>query len=431
MALNDPSVDPTRGALTKSKDLPAEVWLMALDHLGRRDLTSVCGVSRNLRALAQPLLYRFATFGRFGLHFPTAPNPFPFTDLPELHQDALSEREQRKIIEGLRRLDLKEHAVRDCDTFRTMWTQKKPLYPDVLWIELARKGRAPLFCPGDEEDDETGHWYWKLYPWKYRDSRDQRRPHPALIDAWSFDPFRDGLADCSFLDMMKPPAVMARKVVVRNAQVVRDQGDVYSDNLLPWASYAQDLVVVVNSADMSTRSAFYLPCRAFKSTYYTPHDKWSLRPTPTDNLSIETLTIVFWAGSGATTWVPPCSHYKATLKPDPQEMCCAVAKVFEALTNLLTEMNGLLKVTVVNADAITYPPTERFYGDPTPIADELDQKFRVMATLEQEIYDFLLEDPLLWVKTLSMREWIAKEEWEDVFSREEILPFLEAESARE
>lgn len=93
----------------------------ALEHCVRqsraRRLAQLHAVSEFFLAFTHPFFYRFGTFSRYGLHFPHAPTPYPSLDLPELGNAELYGEERRRLLEGIRRLELNKHTTHDCSAF--------------------------------------------------------------------------------------------------------------------------------------------------------------------------------------------------------------------------------------------------------------------------------------------------------------------------
>lgn len=116
-------------ATSTAPQLPAELLLSAVSHLRRHDLAQVCKANSYIRSLARPLFYRFGTITKFGLHFPGAPSPYPFLDLPELGYASLSSDTLERITSCLRQVDLPTYTASDCAAYWNLGLEDKVWKP--------------------------------------------------------------------------------------------------------------------------------------------------------------------------------------------------------------------------------------------------------------------------------------------------------------
>lgn len=400
------------------KELPNEVWLNVLGHLGRHDLASISRSNKALRELARPLFYKFATFSRVGLHFPNAPNPYPFTDLPEFGQVALPREERKRIVADLRRLEVRPHTLDDCSMFKFMSRQSLHVNLDVLWIEMVPYNTERKHAPKRSSTAAS------MAPFSWNQDagpRDAIR-HPAIVDEWASDLYGYTLASCGFDSRLS--SATARKVVIRNALI---GGRANRDCRLPETDRTKDFVLVVNSAHMSRRSLTGSPC----ATDWGHHESWHFGPSPDDDDDLENLTIVFWTGSPESRWVPPCGHDREEVASGASNgtKCFAVFNVWNGIMELVSAYPKLRHLTVVNAEAFVswYAETsssgveDNVHGstrDVFGLYERLRSHFDRHHAYKQARFDIL-----------RMGEWARRGEWDDVFASQEIRPFLEAEQA--
>lgn len=193
--------------------LPVEIWQMAFDHLDQSDLFSLRGVNSSIDSIARPLLYRYGQFTRLGLHFPGAPNLYPFTSLPELNQVALEAAELDKLARNLRRIEIQPHKNESCSTvFKGLWPKAVQLAADVLWfaVEHAPEERLQAWAkpafPGCFV--HTDYWHSTLRTEGHPGASDENAPIDTAC-----------LKTCSYLDEPDLWSIKVRKVVIREAYV--------------------------------------------------------------------------------------------------------------------------------------------------------------------------------------------------------------------
>ncbi|EJT45927.1 hypothetical protein A1Q1_05599 [Trichosporon asahii var. asahii CBS 2479] len=214
--------------------------------------------------------------------------------------------------------------------------------------------------------------------------------------------------------------------------------------------------------------------------------RWGFAPfdITTCCYTIRRMTIVFWSGSPDTPWTPPCGHFHGhpiTGENEASSTCSAYTRMWFDLVEF-AQQTALERMTIVNGDALAIPPgapSDQTRIDPL---SELRQRilgpFEGRAPVEPEVansdYDAAQSDseggdlepaessdgesdysqsqsdggygsdPGEWdgwtlghkdnldsgrppqLLISSMAEWIESGEWEDVFSRKEIQPYLNA-----
>lgn len=403
------------------KQLPAEVWLMVFDFLGRHDITSVCGVNRAFRSIARPLLYRFATFSRLGLHFPNAVNPYPFTDLTEIGQFALPSVKLNRIASDLRRLEMRLHEMRDCNTFEMLCPEARKITVDVLWLEVVRWPEEGLF-----EDDMLPYPGCFVHT-EYARGVDMSSAGANLREL-PLD--RDCLRGCGYLDAVWFSS--ARKVVVRGAQTQWELPEEEYD--IAGAHAAAEYVLVVDSAHTWSRQPRQPTCASGPGN--APVWGFSPLPTAAQDRSIRHLTIVFWTGAPDAQWVPPCGHYTAPelKRHGGENVCAAQARLWGALVATAKNRPRLQQVTLVNTEAMAEQPAEQPVKEAGSSAAAASARERrpgrsdVAAELQRLVAGGMADVPAAERPRFEMQtldSWIARGQWEDVFSRSEIAPFLQ------
>lgn len=408
--------------------LPTEVWLSVFDHLQRRDLVQVAAVSRHWRAMAKPLFYRHGTFSRAGLQFPHADHPLPFTDFPEFRHTPLPAAERGLISANLRRLEVRAHDWRDCEMFRRLSKERLKLKVDVLWFELVR---------WKEEEYVYGSSRLPMFPAstchiRYNFDQPMTLEESLATNALSVN--KDHIMRCGYIDCGDLWRCEARKIVFRNAQMHHHRGRDYPVPAVRWAS---DYVLVIDSATL------WNP---------VPRDRicnsgWSFSPIPKLGNTITSLTIIFWTGDPEAKWITPCGCYTDAYYQTREHWhpCRSKWAPWHDLGQTLYKVRNVRRITVVNVDGIMEQPPQ-----PPPRTGELadlelalvrpnsvDNTRNVVEGTPREIveqvfarasrlYEFAWKRPKFEV--ITMDQWLERDEWDDVFSREEMRPFLGAKS---
>lgn len=394
-------------AILTAPKLPAEVLLCVFCHLRRHDLAQVCKVNSYFRQLARPLFYRFGTFTKFGLHFPGAPNPYPYLDIPELGVERLSPEEITRISSNLREVDVWQHSPSDCYAFQNAIEGCKPRNVDVLHVAAAQR---LLEAYGEEI-------YWGEFP------HDIAFPRSAL-DNWDRQCVCSECAPhCFFLSLMERSASKLGKVVLREAPLGWHEGFYGMDLPELWPS--REFVAVLDSHDITDHADTVWDCQQVF---------WGLQPL----WPAPTVTIVLWTGAAGGHWMPPCVHFDHLFdeNPDPADEVDPDAEVAEGAQPVCDAMARFWRDTgkrlppgkcttlrIVNAAAIldSYPNGEERYERRILSLDSIRE--HIMEGAREEAWGGPKSSHRHWegeVQFLTMEEWIATGDWEDVFTREEM-----------
>ncbi|EKD02275.1 hypothetical protein A1Q2_03422 [Trichosporon asahii var. asahii CBS 8904] len=401
--------------------LPVELWDLVCDKLGREDLAQLRGVSKFFLSFTRPFFYRFGTFSRLGVHFPYAPTPYPSLDLPELGNARLCGEERQRLLNGIRRLELMKHTTQACNAFYglggEMLIRKSKV--DVLYIELHKCLHHEDFegtLPGAFTHDDYDGFCQE--PATVADARDEAHPRP------------DCRTVCHMLRNEDYGALglIPRKVVIRNAPVRWNEPDQPErDRFRRWPS-GEEFTVVLDSAD---RWHWYdyengdLPrrfdCRLVPS--------WGFRPKPA--ATAEKLTVVFWQPltDAELPWLPPCGHFFGTCdaRSRTQSKCRAIFKILVGIAGVLAG-SRIRHVTIVGAErigALRYGNLLSHKTDPDLVCIPLHdiQSFMVEA-IETTCRKFNLPQWTGKIDYVTFADWVKKDDWEDVFKRREVRPWL-------
>ncbi|EJT45913.1 hypothetical protein A1Q1_05638 [Trichosporon asahii var. asahii CBS 2479] len=399
---------PTKAATPK---LPAELLLSVFSHLRRHDLAQVCKANSYLRSLARPLFYHFGTLTKFGLHFPGAPSPYPFLDLPELGHASFSSDALERLSADLRAIDLPAHLPSDCAAYRNLKMEDLPCHPEVLRIQCAVRVLE------DHDEEAPGGDFPHIEPFP-----SERRCEHAV------DGSCDCVHDCSYRRceyycFFRSFLVFNKtfdKVVLRDGPMAMFY---YDDRRLPEVRPRKEFVAVLDSHDITKTGDHVHGCDIIT---------WGLRPF----WGSQVVTVVLWTGSPERGWIPPCikgSHERwmsptAAGNDEGFQRECQGMEFFWAD---MGEQIGFLKasgpacttVRIVNALSIiechvSYD-TGEYRKRRIRSTGSIESAFREGArdALRGEDWE---GDVQFW----TMEEWVALGEWEDVFTRKEIEPFL-------
>lgn len=407
-----------------SPALPAELLVLAFSHLRRDDLAQVCQANSHLRRLARPLLYRFGTYSQFGLHFPGAPNPYPFADRPESDTARLDESELRKLGSQISELSILVHHPSECASFSALdsETSSIPTEVEVLRIDCAPDAVANTITYDGEESTPTGD-----LPHTTVDLRD-RSGSWDYLDSESDD--GDGIGSlercyhckcpCLYLKPL-PSSLRLDKLVLRDPPIFH----ISCEECLEPTIFRpeKEFVAVLNSAPIAY---------GFGEVSYCPFDGGlrGLKPFP----CAKTITIIMWTGTAdaEAVWRPVC---QVDFDPDESHECSAMEEFWQSTAMEIGKSELQCEtLRIVNAAALI--ESAEYDRDCYQRVQVRNERRRTdMAPLEAEIREQIeygrksrgVPAGTQWtgeVQFLSMKEWVALDEWEDVFTRKEMEPFL-------
>lgn len=391
--------------------LPVELLQTIFNHLRPHDIAQVCKANSHLRHVARPLFYRFGTFTKFGLHFPGALSPYPFLDVPEIGVTALDASSRGRLLSKCKQLTIPPHTPSECAIFRNLELNESPTKIEVLRIECAVRIM------------EDG-WVYPTGDF----------PHTEAYPATTQEDDGNGCHHCKFpCFFMKPllSSLQADKVVLRDPALgLRDVWD----DCLPSFQPAKEFFAVLHSEPISDGIGYVMSCETIS---------WGIRPY----WSAPLVTIVMWTGSPANTeWLPPCmnpnlyidSHYDPHTPgtdSDLEDMewpCYAADKLWSSTGRHLARAgNRCNTLRIVNATATIafykFGKDGEYSSKQQCDTSDIERTIRAGAR-----HYFRNKKDKKWtgvIQFLSMEEWVALGEWEDVFTRKEIAPFLAEKQA--
>lgn len=390
--------------------LPVELLLSIFGHLRRHDLAQVCKANSYLRHLARPLFYRFGTFTKFGLHFPGAPSPYSFLNLPEI-DNGLEDSELGAIVSKIKELRILPHDPSECAIFRSLQLEQRASTVEVLRIDCYVR------IIGDTDEEHLTGDLPRTTSWPATDDDDESDCHHCKYP-------------CLFMKSVLL-SLQANKVVLRNPpQGVRDDA---SDRCLSPFKPVREFIAVLNSEPISEALGHVEDCSFVN---------WGIRPF----WCAQVVTIVLWTGSRDEDWLPACQcarHY--CFEPDVTPMVpgpdgkrmgryCESMKTFWRFTGFDIGEFGtrcaLLRIVnaIATVESFRYGKLgQSFENRRVRDVAAIEECIREGATMAHELKKKRGEDTVLWnevVEFLSMEEWAALGEWEDVFTRREMEPFL-------
>lgn len=405
--------------------LPVELWRMICDRLGRDDLAQLRGVSKFFLVFTRPFFYRSGTFSQYGVCFPHAPNPFPSLDLPALGNIKFQGEERKRLLDGIRRLELKKHTTLACNTFfglegeMLIWKTKV----DVLYIELYKclhheDFEGTLIGAFTHDDEDSG---FCQDPVAVGDASNEDYPRPECRTICHMLRSHGGRGALS---------VHPRKVVVRNAPVRWIEPDQPERHRFRRWPNGEEYTVVLDSADRWHWHDDYhddMPRRY--DCRLVPH--WGFRPKPPTTAS--RLTVVFWQPltEAEFPWLPPCGHFFGTCdnRPRAHSRCHAVLKILAGLASILAGSN-IRHVTIVGAErigALRFGNLLRDRADPDLVCIPVeDTRSCIAETVDRMCRHANLSPWRGKIDYVSFADWVKTGEWEDTFKWKEVQPWLEA-----
>ncbi|EKC99899.1 hypothetical protein A1Q2_05798 [Trichosporon asahii var. asahii CBS 8904] len=395
--------------------LPVELLLSIFSRLRPHDLAQVCKANSHLRAVARPLFYHFGTFTKFGLHFPGAASPYPFLHLPEIGT-GFDDSELEALVPKIKKLTIPSHNPSECAIYQNLQLGPVPNEVEALRIECFVR------ILGDSEDaDLTG-------------DLPHTQPWPEVAgDEGGVECYHCAYP-CQFISPLLS-SMCADKVVLRNPPL----GARYTAAGECLWSYepSQELVVVLNSEPVSYGLGYASDCNG---------TSWGIRPF----WCAQKVTIVLWTGSPDAEWIPACMNAPHCFDPffDPPKTkgpdgekkgyYCEAMKMFWRdlgfqIGRSPTQCTTLRIVNITNTvESFRYGSygqhsANRRIRDTSSVEDNVRAGANVKSSKKSKRKSG--EDENIWegvVQFLSMEEWIAMGEWEDVFTRKEMAPFLTA-----
>lgn len=385
--------------------LPVELLLSIFSHLRPHDLAQVCKANSHLRAVARPLFYHFGTFTKFGLHFPGASNPYPSLDVPEIGVTALNDSSRAHLFSQIQELTILTHTPSECTVFRNLEEKHNPSAVKVLRVECA------LRIMGYADWDPEGGDFTHTKPW------------PAAIEEnyWS------GCFHCEYPCHYLHPllsSLRAEKVVFRDPPIgTGDNEMTCMDEYNP----VREFVAVLHSEPIAMGGGCHVFCGSVR---------WGVRPFWCAPL----VTVILWTGSSDAEWLPACLNAghmtDAECDTDdsdldylsPPRYCDALESLWIDTGEQVALGGHCTRLRIVNAAASW--KSSRWTEDLAQSVRRVSSFSKVKKLVQRGCESALRGTKEKWtgeVQFLSMEEWIALGEWEDVFSRKEMAPFLAKE----
>lgn len=360
--------------------LPAEILLEIFGHLPHEDTRTFLQVNSYFRRIAQPHAYRHGIMTKFGLHFPGATHPYPFSD------EAVTKEKRAWIAKQVQLVDVVPHSELECTSAGSLLRHPpSPFALDVLRLRL-HPGCKEGFCVPDQGD--------KL---------------KTKFTCWSRD-------ECPFLlATLKGFPGQCGSIISRSVSCF-DQSDT------PYLYYAR-----------TRRRVSVLSCRPRPEAESSRERRWpEIGPLSVSGLEFDHLEVIFWTTRPGEAWIPPFETYadgrSGSYSPNDESVWATLAAV---------EVDVDVKqITVVNAGAIVPPGSSKV---------DHETKMQEEHSLCRELQDkraecFLSElrerrpggptsqsDPIKTAyEFITMEEWVCRDNWEDVFTRSEMEPWLRA-----
>ncbi|EJT45916.1 hypothetical protein A1Q1_05641 [Trichosporon asahii var. asahii CBS 2479] len=411
---------PETSVIPTTPRLPAELLLSIFNYLRRHDLAQVSKANSYLRNLARPFFYRFATLSKFGLFFPGARRPYPFLETPGSGPKPCSRKRLKQIASEVREIDIPPHPASDCAIFCNMRMEELPCEAKVLRlgcaVRVVNEDDSPppkLVFTHTEEHAATSEHNGNDYRCR------------CCLD----DPCSACRQQTCFFYSLASSMPLEKVVILDTAMGVDDTFDEEQHlDLYP----SEEFVTVLYSHDITENSDCVYNCK-----YVRP----ALRPYWGTKQS----TVILWTGAPGRAWKPPCDVHQPSSDTPLHSLALAQTETdgnkllpeCHAMNTLWRDLGDQLgtlmaredspKLRIVNATAIVEK-----YIDPADRAKHENRRANITeieASIKRGFKTYrhkrggVLKEQ---VEFLTMEEWIALGEWEDVFTRNEMEPFLTA-----
>lgn len=360
--------------------LPPELLLEIFAHLSHEDMRTIFRVNSHFRRIAQPYAYRYGTMTKFGLHFPNAAHPLPFYDDPDPQAVKTTTEKRDWIAKQLQRIDIVPHSELDCAS-----PPPHILCPSVL--EVLRldwhASSDPGFCI-----PENG----------------SGRMHEYSINVGGCAMLNTVLRNC-------PQGY--NQVIARGLPRPDGSGTMYPENY-----------------PVTTSRHVSVLCSQPPSI---PRTSDCLTQPDLDIFDVsgrqggERLEVIFWTNRPGQAWIPPCEYYTNGEMINANVCHPRGETVWARLFNLAYFLR-LKEVTVVNDTAIVPP------GSTLDAHESRLKRGDVIINENEDLFNANAEEHKEWLSTpvsatfefITMEEWIRRDTWEDVFTRSEMEPWIEA-----
>ncbi|EKD04902.1 hypothetical protein A1Q2_00848 [Trichosporon asahii var. asahii CBS 8904] len=350
---------------------PVEILSEIFSHLDPSSVRRVLCVNSLFRTLARPLAYQYGTVTNLGLFFPGAQHVYPYSrgPGPSLPVSELSMEEQETLFAQLKRIDITAHPPEKCDEDSTSLSLNTPtpyFEPQVINLELNS-------C-----------------------SHDDGKPTDY----------------CQLVDELLHAVGNPTKLVIRGFPSC-----VYRIHTVEDYTYSPDVHVCVLYSQFSRRTEENQNCGTHAN----------LGSNELSSLPGRHIQVVFWTARPGQAWLPPCEHYEEHRMSgfDYGEE----RTVWRSLA-ISTVYYRVQRVTVVNAAAVL-PRTSFIEQHELKLKSyqaQLELQAAHSAWFQKELVYKAVSDNRAALEArqefLTMEEWIKRGGWEDVFTPEEMQPWL-------
>lgn len=365
--------------------LPAEVLLEVFGYLSYNDTRSVLNVNSFFRAVAQPYAYQHGTMTKYGLYFPGATHPYPFSDNPKVTPAPLSTEQCTSILQQLKRIDVARHSDIDCDVAP----------PFMRWkYDLSRIQVANIELHSCSEKT-----YWCQEPSGLARKRERS---PQSFSQGNYCPFIRRVIDGPIME----------KVVVKD--IPRSPLDTcayfYDDYLL--SPHTHVAVVYSQTAPRAPEKVH---------TLMDP----TIGSYPFGMSGSHRLEVIFWTTCPGQAWIPPCKYY--TQRGGPGVCNAEKRTVWRDLAAYVVGYR-IKEVAVINASAILPPALAPAEHEQALLCGQAhlqaEHAWWFEAEVEHKVQTYIPGPRENSYEFMSMEEWIRRGAWQDVFSHDEIEPWL-------
>lgn len=367
-----------RQAITVFPALPVEILSEIFSHLDPSSVRRVLCVNSLFRALARPLAYQYGTATELGLFFPGAENAYPFSKSfePGFPGSALSNETRGIRTKRLKRIDIGRHPRQVCRL-------------------ISEVGGSSI-----HELDVCNIKLHSCTPVTFEEYTEEEL---ALWDG------NDGWFCLRINSLLQKWLQTAQKMVIKD--IPRTSGYRYHEHMNNFVPTTH-ISVVYSQAEPNIPD--------------TPHNYANpvLGAYELGMPGCNRLEVLFWTERPGQAWIPRCKY---TTGPGRTDTCSKdEGTLWSALATFAVRF-PVRDVVVVNSAAVLPPAS-------TVLEHELELRTDQARMQTQHAYQLKAEMELSakewggnWVERfefITMEEWIRRGGWEDVFTLEEIGPWL-------
>ncbi|EJT45644.1 hypothetical protein A1Q1_05793 [Trichosporon asahii var. asahii CBS 2479] len=383
-------------AITAFPIFPVEILSEIFSHLDPSSVRRVLCVNSLFRSLARPLAYQYGTVTDLGLFFPGAQHAYPFSQgfMPGLPVSELSKESMGVILRQLKRIDVKQYPHQDCKALfipvqnpKSSFSRRSTSYPELDVLNLAVQS-----CPPEQ--------------------RILRNPQPGDDDVDMVP-----LCPC-ILEVLGSHWSTGSKLVAKD--ILRQPGDFEYSHTRSTDTIDTHISVVYSQTS---------PCAPEILHDYVNPVRVARELCIGDFRHLE---VVFWTERPGQAWIPRCKY--STERGRTGTCLQTEGTIWSALAEQIAPFapHCITSVTIVNSAAILPAAS-------TIVEHELEVNTNQARLQEQHAWCFDEELKLQALycgrgpgrdstpetfEFITMEEWIRRGGWEDVFTLEEIGPWL-------